>query len=190
MSGARISRCSNDRVTSPGKFWSNLMTEPRVIVFGYSDLGYECLELLLRRKMRVVAVFTHEDKPGENLWFRSVAALAREQDLPVFTPDSLKTPETEQQLRTLQPQVIFSFYYRNMIPMPLLNLARLGAFNLHGSLLPKYRGRAPVNWAVLNGETETGATLHEMVAKPDAGRIVDQQAVPTGADGTAGGGRG
>src|SRR5207344_2818597 len=68
----------------------------------------------------------------------------------------------------------------------VLATARRGAFNVHGSLLPKYRGRAPVNWAVLKGERETGATLHEMVAKPDAGRIVGQQAVPIGADDTAG----
>ncbi|MBI3849161.1 MAG: formyltransferase [Verrucomicrobia bacterium] len=161
------------------------MTEPRVIVFGYSEVGYECLELLLRRKTRVVAVFTHEDKPDENLWFRSVAGLAREHDVPVFTPDSLKTPETEEQLQTLRPDVIFSFYYRNMIPMRLLNLAPLGAFNMHGSLLPKYRGKAPVNWAVLNGESQIGATLHHMVQRADAGAIVDQEAVAIGPEETA-----
>ena len=69
-----------------------------------------------------------------------------------------------------------------MLPMPLLRKARLGAWNMHGSLLPKFRGRAPLNWAILKGETETGVTLHEMVEKPDAGRIVDQQAVPIGPD--------
>src|SRR5258708_34817820 len=69
-----------------------------------------------------------------------------------------------------------------MLPVSLLKLAKRGAFNMHGSLLPKYRGRAPVNWAVLHGETETGATLHEMVEKPDAGRIVDQERVPIGPD--------
>ena len=72
-----------------------------------------------------------------------------------------------------------------MLPMPLLRKARLGAWNMHGSLLPKFRGRAPLNWAILKGETETGVTLHEMTEKPDAGRIVDQQAVPIGPDETA-----
>jgi len=72
-----------------------------------------------------------------------------------------------------------------MLPPEVLALARKGAFNMHGSLLPKYRGRAPVNWAILKGESETGATLHEMVTKPDAGRIVDQERVPIGPDETA-----
>ncbi len=81
-------------------------------------------------------------------------------------------------MAALAPDFIFSFYYRHMLPAQLLRAARRGAYNMHGSLLPKYRGRVPVNWAVLHGERETGATLHEMVDKPDAGRIVDQMAVP------------
>src|SRR5437667_6442227 len=120
------------------------MRDRRIIVFGYSDMGCACLELLLRPKAGVVAVFTHEDKPGENLWFRSVAALAREHDIPVFMPVSLKSPEWEERFRNLKPDILFSFYYRSMIPVRLLKLAPLGAFNVHGSLLPKYRGRAPV----------------------------------------------
>jgi methionyl-tRNA formyltransferase len=83
-------------------------------------------------------------------------------------------------VQEISPDFIFSFYYRRMLGPALLGAARRGAYNMHGSLLPKYRGRAPVNWAVLRGERETGATLHEMVAKPDAGRIVDRQAVPIG----------
>src|SRR5436853_2881518 len=80
---------------------------------------------------------------------------------------------------------MFSCYYRRMLPPDVLALARKGAFNMHGSLLPKYSGRAPVNWAILKRESETGATLHEMVTKPDAGRIVDQERVPIGPDETA-----
>src|SRR2546428_12796905 len=102
------------------------MSDRRIIVFGYSEVGYTCLELLLRRGTNVVAVFTHEDQPGEHLWFRSVAALAQENDLPVFTPGSLKTPEWEERLRSSLPDTIFSFYYRNMIPVRLLELAPLG----------------------------------------------------------------
>ena len=85
---------------------------------------------------------------------------------------------------TLSNQM-FSFYYRMMLKPALLATAKRGAFNMHGSLLPKYRGRVPVNWAIINGETETGATLHEMVEKPDAGRIVDQESVPILADDNA-----
>jgi methionyl-tRNA formyltransferase len=91
----------------------------------------------------------------------------------------------EQKIFQIKPDLIFSFYYRSMLPMSLLGRARLGAYNMHGSLLPKFRGRAPLNWAILKGATETGVTLHEMVEKPDAGRIVDQQAVPIGPDETA-----
>jgi methionyl-tRNA formyltransferase len=161
------------------------MNDRRIIVFGYSEVGYACLELLLHRSTSVVAVFTHEDKPGENLWFRSVAALAREHAIPVFAPDSLKPPEWEEHIRNLKPDILFSFYYRKLIPPRLLELAPLGALNLHGSLLPKYRGRAPVNWAVLNGETKTGATLHHMVERADAGDIVDQEPVVIGPEETA-----
>ncbi|MEO7114265.1 MAG: formyltransferase, partial [Caldimonas sp.] len=85
----------------------------------------------------------------------------------------------------IHPDVMFSFYFRSMLPMSVLGLAPRGAFNMHGSLLPRYRGRAPTNWAVLHGESETGATLHEMVAQADAGRIVDQQSVPILPDDTA-----
>lgn len=161
------------------------MTEPGIIVFGYHDVGYECLEALLQGRRRVLAVFTHRDHPGENIWFKSVAGLARQHRIPVHTPESVNTPEWIARIRELEPDIIFSFYYRNLICQEILDLPRLGAFNMHGSLLPKYRGRVPVNWAVLNGETETGATLHYMVNRPDAGDIVDQQAVPIGPRDTA-----
>lgn len=163
------------------------MTEaPRVLVFGYSEVGYVCLELLLERGVNVVAVFTHQDDPKEQRWFRSVPELARENKIPTYTPDNLKSPEWEKLVRQeIRPDLIFSFYYRSMIPMRLLESARLGAFNMHGSYLPKYRGKAPVNWAVLNGEEHIGATLHYMVAKPDAGDIVDQEKVPIGPVDTA-----
>ena len=121
---------------------------------------------------------THRDDPGEGAWFASVERLARERDMDVVTPDDALSPELAARVAALRPDFIFSFYYRRMLPGALLRTAGRGAYNMHGSLLPKYRGRAPVNWAVLRGERETGATLHEMVAKPDAGRIVDRMAVP------------
>ena len=161
------------------------MTEPGIVVFGYHDVGYECLDALLQRRCRVLAVFTHRDNPEENIWFKSVAELARRHRIPVHTPESVNTPEWITRLRELQPDILFSFYYRNMICQEILDLPRLGSFNMHGSLLPRYRGRVPVNWAVLNGETETGATLHYMVKRPDAGDIVDQEAVPIGPRDTA-----
>ena len=153
------------------------------VVFAYHDVGVRCLRALLEAGVVVPLVVTHRDDPGEGAWFASVAELARRRKI-----DVLLDPSTEQmhdRVAKLGPDFIFSFYYRRMLPVEVLGLAKRGAFNMHGSLLPKYRGRAPVNWAVLHGETETGATLHEMTAKPDAGRIVDQQAVPIGPDDTA-----
>lgn len=150
----------------------------RAVVFAYHDLGVRCLAIILARGIDVPLVVTHQDDPAENIWFGSVADLARSRAIPVITPADPNVPEITARVRALRPDFLFSFYYRLMLKPDLLSAAGRGAFNMHGSLLPKYRGRVPVNWAIIHGERETGATLHEMVEKPDAGRIVDQQAVP------------
>jgi len=149
----------------------------RAVVFAYHDVGCRCLEVLLDRKVEVSLVVTHADDPKENLWFGSVAALSRARGIETATPEDPNADDFVAKVRGLAPDFLFSFYYRLMLGRPLLAIPKRGAFNMHGSLLPRYRGRAPVNWAVLHGETRTGATLHEMVEKPDAGRIVDQEAV-------------
>jgi methionyl-tRNA formyltransferase len=150
---------------------------PRILFFGYSEVGYQCLSLLLERGDNVVALFTHEDNPNEKIWFKTPAVAAREKGVPVFTPEKIATPEWLERIAGLRPDLILSVYYRNMISTKILGLAPLGAFNLHGSLLPKYRGRAPINWAVLHGEPRIGMTLHRMVKAPDAGAVVDQDGV-------------
>jgi methionyl-tRNA formyltransferase len=150
------------------------------VVFAYHDVGARCLGVLLEAGVDVRLVVTHEDDPGENVFFASVAGLARARGIEVATPGDPNEPAFVERVARLAPDFLFSFYYRRMLSPALLTAARRGAYNMHGSLLPKYRGRAPVNWAVLRGERETGATLHEMVAKPDAGRIVDQDAVAIG----------
>jgi methionyl-tRNA formyltransferase len=150
----------------------------RAVVFAYHDVGCRCLGVLLDQGIEVPLVVTHADDPGENLWFGSVAALARARGIETVTPGDPNAAEFLARVRGLKPDFLFSFYYRSMLGRALLSIPARGAYNMHGSLLPKYRGRAPVNWAVLHGETQTGATLHEMVVKPDAGRIVDQEAVP------------
>jgi methionyl-tRNA formyltransferase len=155
-------------------------SRPRILFFGYSEVGYECLDLLLTRGDNVVALFTHEDNPNEKIWFKTPALAARAKGVPIFTPEKITTPEWLEQIAALKPDLILSAYYRNMISTKILGLARLGAFNLHGSLLPKYRGRAPINWAVLHGEPRIGMTLHRMVKAPDAGAIVDQEGVDIG----------
>ncbi|MHB8347467.1 MAG: formyltransferase [Acidiferrobacterales bacterium] len=156
------------------------MTRPSIAVFAYHDVGYECLQALIGHGSRIVAVFTHNDDPAEKIWFKSVSALARQHDIPVYAPESVNTTTWIGNIRALRPDILFSFYYRNLICQDILDIPPRGAFNMHGSLLPRYRGRVPVNWAVLNGETRTGATLHVMVRRPDAGDIVDQEEVPIG----------
>ena len=161
-------------------------TTMRAVVFAYHEVGARCLQTLLDGGVEVQLVITHTDDPNERIWFTSVAEVARQSGIPVITPESAKAPEIQERIALLAPDYIFSFYYRQMIPMSVLNLAKIAPLNMHGSLLPKYRGRVPINWAVLHGETETGATLHVMAEKPDAGDIVAQEAVPIGPDETAG----
>jgi methionyl-tRNA formyltransferase len=157
----------------------------RAVVFAYHNVGVRCLKVLLARGVDVALVVTHEDNPSETIWFDSVASLCREHGIPFVMPDNPASADLHAQVANAQPDIIFSFYYRHMLPVELLALAPRGAYNMHGSLLPRYRGRVPVNWAVLHGETETGATLHEMAAKPDAGDIVAQVSVPILPDDTA-----
>ena len=104
--------------------------------------------------------------------------LAQAGGVKVAMPVTPNTPEWLAQGAALKPDFVFSFYYRHMLDKAWLTLPRCGALNMHGSLLPKYRGRAPVHWAIIHGETVTGASLHYMVEKPDAGALVDQQSVP------------
>jgi len=147
-----------------------------IVVCAYHNVGYRCLEELLRQGAQIALIFTHEDSPTEEIWFQSVRGLAEQHAIPCLTTD-INLPENVERVRSIAPAFIFSFYYRNMISVEVLAIPRLGALNLHGSYLPRYRGRVPVNWAVINGETQTGATLHYMVEKPDAGDIVDQERV-------------
>lgn len=154
------------------------MSAPSAVVFAYHDVGVRCLAALVSARFEIPLVVTHEDDPYETRWFASVADTAAAYDVPVIKPPDPNTPQIERHIASLRPDFIFSFYYRSMLAAPVLNAARRGALNMHGSLLPKYRGRAPVNWAILRGERQTGVTLHYMVERADAGDIVDQLAVP------------
>ena len=157
----------------------------RALVFAYHDVGCACLEVLLRGGVEVAAVVTHEDDPFEEVWFGSVAESARRRGLDVTTRADVRSPAFLAWARGLRPDILFSFYYRRLLPAPLLDLPPRGALNLHGSLLPRYRGRCPVNWVLVNGESETGVTLHYMVPEADAGDIVGQKRIPIGPDDTA-----
>ncbi len=157
----------------------------RAAVFAYHEIGYVCLEELISFGAEVSCLFTHVDDPNEEVWFRNPAELAEQKGIPIYTPDNLKKPSWVAIISDMKPDVIFSFYYRNMIPVEILSLPTIGAFNLHGSLLPKFRGRCPVNWVLIEGEKRTGLTLHYMVEKPDAGDIIAQRPVDISFDDTA-----
>ncbi|MDD7750624.1 MAG: bifunctional UDP-4-amino-4-deoxy-L-arabinose formyltransferase/UDP-glucuronic acid oxidase ArnA [bacterium] len=157
----------------------------KAVVFAYNNIGCEGIEALLKNGFEISAVFTHKDDPNENLWFRSVAEVAADHGIPVYAPENPNHPLWVARIKAMKPDYIFSFYYRSLIGKELLAVPSKGALNLHGSLLPKYRGCAPINWAVINGEKETGVTLHVMTEKVDAGDIVAQKKISIGANDTA-----
>ncbi|MCS2171074.1 bifunctional UDP-4-amino-4-deoxy-L-arabinose formyltransferase/UDP-glucuronic acid oxidase ArnA [Scandinavium sp. TWS1a] len=149
----------------------------KAVVFAYHDMGCTGIQALLDAGYDIAAIFTHPDNAGENNFFGSVARLAAEQGITVYAPEDVNHPLWVERIRALAPDMIFSFYYRNLLSDAIVSTAKHGAFNLHGSLLPQYRGRAPLNWVLVNGEKETGITLHRMVKRADAGNIVAQQKV-------------
>jgi len=157
----------------------------KVVVLAYHTIGCTGIRALLAQGFDIQAVFTHEDDPNENIWFESVAELAAANDLPVYAPDDINHPLWVERIRKMEPDIIFSFYYRNMVGKEILDLPPAGCLNLHGSLLPPYQGRCPVNWVLIHGEKETGVTLHYMTPRPDDGDIVGQKRVPIDDNDTA-----
>jgi UDP-4-amino-4-deoxy-L-arabinose formyltransferase/UDP-glucuronic acid dehydrogenase (UDP-4-keto-hexauronic acid decarboxylating) len=157
----------------------------KTLVLAYHDIGCTGLKQLIEQGFEVTAVFTHNDDPSENLWFSSVAEAAVEYGIPVYAPENINHHLWVAKIKELAPDIIFSFYYRNMVGKEILEIPKYGCLNLHGSMLPAYRGRCPVNWAILNGESESGVTLHHMVKQPDAGDIATQATVPISENDTA-----
>lgn len=152
-------------------------TDARIIFFGFSDVGYKCLKLLLDKGCNVVAVLTHDTDPHEEHWFETPESLAKDNYIPVFKPSTLNTEKWFRKIKYIKPDLILSLYYRNMIPEEIFSQAKLGAYNMHGSYLPTYRGRAPLNWSIINGENYCGASLHVLEKKFDTGDIVAQEKV-------------
>ncbi|MBQ6352471.1 MAG: bifunctional UDP-4-amino-4-deoxy-L-arabinose formyltransferase/UDP-glucuronic acid oxidase ArnA, partial [Lentisphaeria bacterium] len=157
----------------------------KCVVLAYHSMGCAAIGELLNAGIEIQAVFTHRDKAGENIWFDSVAEFAGSRGIPVYAPENINHPVWINRIRAMAPDLIFSAYYRDIVKQEILDIPRCGALNLHGSLLPKYRGRVPINWAIINGETETGVTLHYMTSRPDAGDIIDQEKVAISDDDTA-----
>jgi methionyl-tRNA formyltransferase len=153
------------------------VTPVRLVVFAYHTIGSRALETLLSTGDLISTVVTHADDPAETIWFESVADLAKVHALPVYAPPTPNTGDFAALLSSLRPDLFVSVWYRRLLSRELLAIPRLGAVNLHGSLLPRYRGRAPLNWVLVNGEERTGVTLHWMVEEADAGDIIAQEEV-------------
>jgi UDP-4-amino-4-deoxy-L-arabinose formyltransferase/UDP-glucuronic acid dehydrogenase (UDP-4-keto-hexauronic acid decarboxylating) len=149
----------------------------KAVVFAYHNMGVIGLNALKKHGFDIECVFTHKDDNNENIWFESVQAWCKKNQINYFTPENINTKEWIDKIISLQPDIIFSFYYRNLICEDILKIPKFKAINLHGSCLPAYRGRAPVNWVLVNGEKRTGVTLHYMVKKPDAGDIIAQKCI-------------
>ena len=154
------------------------------IVCAYSLVGREALAGLLDAGIRIQALYTYPHPP-EDGWFEPPATLAESRGIPVFLEGKFNEDRVHERIQAARPDFLFSFYFREMIQARFLDIPRLGAYNLHGSLLPRYRGRAPINWVLAKGETETGVTLHRMTPKPDDGDIVGQVSIPIAWDETA-----
>jgi len=157
----------------------------KAVVLAYNEIGYVCLEELISSRIQIEALFTHKDDPAEEIWFRNPRTLAEKHAIPVFDPDNLSGSGWIERIGSFAPDYLFSFYYRHMLPQEILDIPRIAAMNLHGSLLPAFRDRCPVNWVLIKGEKRTGVTLHIMEAKPDAGAIIAQRAVEIAFEDTA-----
>ncbi|HXU33862.1 MAG TPA: formyltransferase family protein [Thermoanaerobaculia bacterium] len=156
----------------------------RVLFFGYSQIGYRAVELLVERGDEVLGVVTHRDDPHENRWYKTPAEAAATHALPIVYSEDLEDAGAVL-AANLAPDLILSVFYRSLLPDAVLAAARIAALNLHPSLLPAYRGRAPINWALVHGERETGITLHHMARRADAGDIVAQRRIPIAPRATA-----
>ena len=154
------------------------------VVCAYSHVGREALAGLLEAGIQVLALYTYAQGPDES-WFIPPQVLAADQGIPLFMEPRFNEDHVYEAIQALRPDFLFSFYFREMIQARFLELPRLGAYNLHGSMLPHYRGRAPINWVLLRGEAQTGITLHAMTPKPDDGDILGQTALPIAWDDTA-----
>src|ERR1041385_8007919 len=160
----------------------------RIVFMGTPGFAVASLEKLVSEKYNVVAVVTVPDKPagrGQKLQESEVKQFAVQHNIPVLQPEKLKSPEFLEQLKSFQPdlQIVVAF---RMLPEVVWQLPPMGTFNLHGSLLPQYRGAAPINRAVMNGETKTGVTTFFLQHKIDTGNIIFREEIPIGKNETAG----
>jgi methionyl-tRNA formyltransferase len=161
----------------------------RIVYMGTPDIAATCLKKLLADGFDVVGVYTQPDRPkgrGMKMVFSPVKEVAIAAGIPVYQPETFKDPEVVEQLRALAPDVVAAVAYGRILPQSVLEIPVKGCVNIHASLLPQYRGSAPYQWAVLDGQTETGVTAQFMAPKMDAGDVIDTAVTPIGPDETAG----
>ena len=161
----------------------------RVVFMGTPDIAATCLKKILADGFEVVGVYTQPDRPkgrGMKLVASPVKELAIANGIPVFQPENFKAAETVEQLRALQPDICAVVAYGRILPQSVLDIPTRGCINIHANLLPQYRGSAPYQWAVLDGQTETGVTAQYMALKMDAGDVIDAAKTPIDPDETAG----
>jgi methionyl-tRNA formyltransferase len=160
----------------------------KIIFYGTPEIAAYQLEKLHKNNYNIVAVVTQPDKPsgrGQKINYSPVKQYALDNNLPLFQPEKLNQQDFIDQISALEPdiQVVLAF---RMIPKSIYSLAKYGTFNLHTSLLPQYRGAAPINWAIINGENQTGMTTFLLNDKTDEGEIILQQSITIGKQTTAG----
>lgn len=161
----------------------------RVVFMGTPDIAATCLNKLLEEKIEIVGVYTQPDRPknrGMKLAFSPVKELALAHSLPIFQPESFRDPETLAQMQALCPDVIAVVAYGRILPQSVLDIPPMGCINIHASLLPAYRGSAPYQWAVLDGQKTTGVTAMYLCREMDAGDIIDTAVTPIEENETAG----
>ena len=161
----------------------------RVVFMGTPDIAATCLKKILADGFEVVGVYTQPDRPkgrGMKLVASPVKEVALAHDLPVFQPENFREEETVEQLRSLKPDICAVVAYGRILPQKVLDVPTYGCINIHASVLPKYRGSAPYQWAVLDGLTETGVTAMYLCREMDAGDIIDVSKTPIGENETAG----
>ncbi len=154
----------------------------RIVFMGTPEFAVPSLERLIAGGYEIVGVFTQPDKPknrGMKLTPSPVKVCAQAHGLPVFQPASFKMePEAVETMKGLEPDLVVVAAFGQILPQAVLDVAKLGNINVHSSLLPRYRGAAPINWAILNGEEETGVTIMKVVLALDAGDIISQVRTP------------
>ena len=164
------------------------MEKLRIVFMGTPDFAVGILDTILKNKYNVVGVITAADKPagrGQVMHESPVKQFALEHQLPIAQPEKLKSPEFFAQIQAWQPDIQIVVAFR-MLPETIWSYPPMGTLNVHGSLLPKYRGAAPINWAIINGEKETGVTTFRLQHAIDTGDILLQERIPISQDMTAG----